>query len=65
MNLSMEKKNKIKNICMVIGILLFFAIACLIIYQSIDLANNYRCNNLLLNEFFKDKSCNKYWRNEK
>jgi hypothetical protein len=62
MNLSMKKRNKIKSI---IGILLFFAIVCLIIYQSIDLANNYRCNNLPLNEFFKDKSCNKYWRNEK
>lgn len=62
MNLSMKKRNKIKSI---IGILLFFAIVCLIIYQSIDLGNNYRCNNLTLNEFFKDKSCNKYWRNEK
>ena len=65
MNLSMEKKNKIKNICMVIGILLFFAIVCLIIYEAIDFANDYRCSNMPINEFFQDKSCEKYWRYEK
>ena len=61
MNLSMEKKNKIKNIGIAIGILLFFAITCLIIYEAIDFANDYRCSN----EFFQDESCKKYWRYEK
>jgi|GEM_PF-4194430 hypothetical protein len=65
MNLSMEKKNKIKNIGIAIGILLFFAITCLIIYEAIDFANDYRCSNLPLNEFFQDESCKKYWRYEK
>lgn len=65
MNLSMEKKNKIKNIGIAIGILLFFAITYLIIYEAIDFANDYRCSNLPLNEFFQDESCKKYWRYEK
>lgn len=65
MNLSMEKKNKIKNIGIAIGILLFFAITCLIIYEAIDFSNDYRCSNLPLNEFFQDESCKKYWRYEK
>ena len=65
MNLSMEKKNKIKNIGIAIGILLFFAITCFIIYEAIDFANDYRGSNLPLNEFFQDDSCKKYWRYEK
>lgn len=65
MNLSMEKKTKIKNIGIVMGILLFFAITCLVIYEAIDFVNDYRCSNLPLNEFFQDESCKKYWRYKK
>lgn len=31
----------------------------------IDFANDYRCSNLPLNEFFQDESCKKYWRYKK
>lgn len=65
MNLSMEKKTKIKNIGIVMGILLFFAITCLVIYEAVDFVNDYKCSNLPLNEFFQDKSCKKYWRYRK
>lgn len=65
MNLSTEKKIKIKNIGIVMGILLFFAITCLVIYETMDFVNDYRCSNLPLNEFFQDKSCKKYWRYKK
>lgn len=65
MNLSMEKKNKFKNIGIAIGILLFFAITCLIIYETMDFLNDYRCSNLALDDFFQDKRCKKYWRYKK
>lgn len=65
MNLSMHQKNKIKIIGIATGILLFVVITCLIIYETIDFANDYRCSNLPLNKFFQDKSCEKYWRYKK
>ncbi len=65
MNQNMEKWNKIENICITVGILLFFAFVCLVIYIGIDFANDYRCSNLPINEFFQDEKCEKYWRYRK
>ena len=27
----------------------------------LEMLNDYRCYNLLLNEFFQDKRCERYW----
>lgn len=60
MNQNMHKK--IKNIAIALGILLSFAFICFIIYEVNDFVNDYRCSNMPINEFFQDKTCEKYWR---
>lgn len=54
--------DRLDKILCTIGILLFFAFVCFVIYMAYDFANDYRCSNMPINEFFQDEKCEKYWR---
>lgn len=57
--------DRLDKILCTIGILLLFAFVCFVIYMAYDFANDYRCSNMPINEFFQDEKCEKYWRYRK
>lgn len=54
-----EKVLKIMEISFIV---LCIALMGLLIYGVYDFYNDYRCSNLPIQDFFKDKKCEKYWR---
>ncbi len=60
------KEDKIEKIIGISAIIIGIVMCIGIIIFAIEFAemlNDHRCYNLPLNEFYKDKKCEKYWRN--
>lgn len=58
----MEKTEKILTILgtICLAIVVIFIIIFAIAFK--EMLNDYRCNQLPLNEFFQDKQCERYWK---
>ncbi len=57
--------NKLEIVLSAICILIIIFIAIisiLFIFEIKEMLNDYRCSQLPINEFYKDKQCKKYWK---
>ena len=52
---------KIETIICTIVIIFVISFAVFFIIAFKEMLNDYRCNNLPLNEFYEDKKCSRYW----
>lgn len=56
-----EKYEKILNILGIITISLIVIFIIFFIIEFKEMLNDHRCYTMPLNEFYKDKKCEKYW----
>lgn len=52
---------KICNVFLIFGIITIIVFIIIFIIAFKEMLNDYRCNNMPLNEFYQDKKCEKYW----
>lgn len=58
----MDKLEKIVNIISAILLVIIVVIIIVFIFAFKEMMNDYRCSQLLLNEFFQDEKCERYWK---
>lgn len=58
----MDKLEKILNVLGIIVAIVYTIGTIWFVFEVKEMMNDYRCNQLPLNEFFQDKKCEKYWR---
>ena len=57
----MEKLEKILKIMTITFLILSVIFIIWFILEFKEMLNDHRCYNLLINEFYQDKKCERYW----
>lgn len=60
-----EKTDRALETAIVLTFILFCIGTILFLIAFKEMLNDHRCYNLPLNEFYKDKKCEKYWSQRK
>ncbi len=58
----MNKLEKVLNAATIFLTILIIVLIIIFILIFKEMLNDYRCSQLPLNEFFKDKQCERYWK---